>query len=63
MVQSLKLLHFIGFVLIACKLKTIVWHGGMNLLGDSYGVENLIRIETMQAAEELLDILAGMMAI
>ena len=35
----------------------------MNLLGDSYGVENLIRIETMQAAEELLDILAGMMAI
>jgi hypothetical protein len=28
----------------------------MNLLGNSYGGENLIRIETMQAAEELLEI-------
>ncbi len=36
--------------------KTIVWHGGMNLLGNSYGGENLIRIENRQAADELLEI-------
>ena len=36
--------------------KTIVWHGGMNLLGNAYEGDNLIRIENMQAAEELLEI-------
>ncbi len=36
--------------------KNIVWHGGMNLLGNSYGGDNLIRIENRQAAEELLEI-------
>lgn len=36
--------------------KTIVWHGGMNLLGNTFGGDNLIRIENRQAVEELLEI-------
>ena len=36
--------------------KTIVWHGGMNLLGNAYSGDNLIRVENGQAAEELLEI-------
>ena len=36
--------------------KIIVWHGGMNLLGNAYEGDNLIRIENTQAAEELLEI-------
>ncbi|SFU47561.1 hypothetical protein [Butyrivibrio sp. M55] len=41
--------------------KTIVWHGGMNLLGNTYGGDNLIRIENRQAAEELLEITVQML--
>ena len=35
--------------------KTLVWHGGMNLLGKADVYDNLIRIENKQAAEELLE--------
>ena len=34
----------------------IVWHGGMNLLGKADAWDNLIRLESEQAAEELLEL-------
>jgi len=34
--------------------KTIVWHGGMNLLGKEDIYDNLIRIKDVKVAEELL---------
>ena len=34
----------------------IVWHGGMNLLGKADAYDNLIRVESEQAAAELLEI-------
>ena len=35
--------------------KKLVWHGGMNLLGHIDAWDNLMRIESPQAAEELLE--------
>lgn len=35
--------------------KSIVWHGGINLLGKADVWDNLIRIESKQAAAELLE--------
>lgn len=34
--------------------KKLVWHGGMNLLGKADAWDNLIRVESEQAAAELL---------
>ena len=34
----------------------LVWHGGMNLLGSEDAWDNLIRIKSVQAAAELLEI-------
>ena len=36
--------------------RNIVWHGGMNLLGKADVWDNLIRLESEQAAEELLEL-------
>ena len=36
--------------------KKIVWHGGMNLLGKPDAWDNLMRVESVQAAAELLEI-------
>ena len=36
--------------------KRLVWHGGMNLLGKTDVYDNLIRVESEQAAAELLEI-------
>ena len=33
----------------------LVWHGGMNLLGREDAWDNLIRVESIQAAVELLE--------
>ena len=33
----------------------LVWHGGMNLLGREDAWDNLIRVESIQAATELLE--------
>ncbi|WP_155831420.1 hypothetical protein [Butyrivibrio sp. LC3010] len=41
--------------------KTIVWNGGMNLLGKTDAWDNLIRIEDIHAAEELLEITEQML--
>ena len=35
--------------------KKLVWHGGMNLLGKEDAWYNLIRVESVQAAAELLE--------
>lgn len=35
--------------------KKLVWHGGMNLLGKEDAWDNLIRVESVQAAAELLE--------
>ena len=35
--------------------KKLVWHGGMNLLGKEDAWDNLIRVESIQAAAELLE--------
>ncbi len=35
--------------------KKLVWHGGMNLLGKADAYDNLIRVESEQAAAELLE--------
>ena len=35
---------------------TLVWHGGMNLLGKADVWDNLIRVKDAQAAAELLEI-------
>lgn len=35
--------------------RKLVWHGGMNLLGKADAWDNLIRIESTQAASELLE--------
>ena len=40
------------YAVIDCNL---VWHGGMNLLGKADAWDNLIRIESIQAAAELLE--------
>lgn len=34
---------------------SLVWHGGMNLLGKADAWDNLIRVENIQAAAELLE--------
>ena len=34
--------------------RRLVWHGGMNLLGRAEDCDNLIRVESGKAAEELL---------
>ena len=34
----------------------LVWHGGMNLLGKEDAWDNLMRIKSVQIAEELLEI-------
>ena len=39
--------------------KKLVWHGGMNLLGKMDGYDNLIRVESEQAAAELLEMAFG----
>ena len=39
----------------------IVWHGGMNLLGKADVYDNLIRVESEQAAAELLEITEGIL--
>jgi len=36
--------------------KSLVWHGGMNLLGKVDVWDNLIRVKDIQAASELLEI-------
>ena len=36
--------------------RKLVWHGGMNLLGKADAWDNLIRIENLQAAAELLEL-------
>jgi len=36
--------------------KSLVWHGGMNLLGKADVWDNLIRVKDVQAASELLEI-------
>ena len=36
--------------------KRIVWHGGMNLLGKPDAWDNLMRVESVQAAADLLEI-------
>jgi superfamily II DNA or RNA helicase len=36
--------------------RTLVWHGGMNLLGKADVWDNLIRVKDIQAAAELLEI-------
>jgi len=36
--------------------KSLVWHGGMNLLGKADVWDNLIRVKDTQAAAELLEI-------
>ena len=36
--------------------KSLVWHGGMNLLGKADVWDNLIRVKDIQAASELLEI-------
>ncbi|MBQ9061792.1 MAG: hypothetical protein IJ121_03035 [Eubacterium sp.] len=33
----------------------LVWHGGMNLLGKADAWDNLIRVESTQAAAELME--------
>ena len=35
--------------------KKLVWHGGMNLLGKEDAWDNLIRVESVKAAVELLE--------
>lgn len=35
--------------------RRLVWHGGMNLLGKADAWDNLMRIENIQAASELLE--------
>ena len=35
--------------------RKMVWHGGMNLLGKADAWDNLIRVENVQAASELLE--------
>ena len=35
--------------------RKLVWHGGMNLLGKEDVWDNLIRVESVQAAGELLE--------
>ena len=35
--------------------KKLVWHGGMNLLGREDAWDNLIRVESVKAAAELLE--------
>ena len=35
--------------------KSLVWHGGMNLLGKEDAWDNLIRVESVKAAAELLE--------
>lgn len=35
--------------------RKLVWHGGMNLLGKADAWDNLIRVESVQAAAELLE--------
>lgn len=35
--------------------RSLVWHGGMNLLGKADAWDNLIRVENIQAAAELLE--------
>ena len=35
--------------------RCLVWHGGMNLLGKTDAWDNLIRVENVQAAAELLE--------
>ena len=35
--------------------KKLVWHGGMNLLGKEDAWDNLIRVESVKAAAELLE--------
>ena len=35
--------------------RSLVWHGGMNLLGKADAWDNLIRVENVQAAAELLE--------
>ena len=35
--------------------RRLVWHGGMNLLGKADAWDNLIRVESVQAAAELLE--------
>ena len=35
--------------------KSLVWHGGMNLLGKADVWDNLIRVKDLQAASELLE--------
>lgn len=35
--------------------QSLVWHGGMNLLGKEDAWDNLIRVESAQAAAELLE--------
>ena len=35
--------------------RTIVWHGGINLLGKEDAWDNLIRVESAQAASELME--------
>lgn len=37
----------------------LVWHGGMNLLGKEDAWDNLMRIRSLQVAEELLEIVLG----
>lgn len=37
----------------------LVWHGGMNLLGEEDAWDNLMRIESKQVSEELLAIAFG----
>jgi predicted nucleic acid-binding protein len=36
--------------------RSLVWHGGMNLLGRADVWDNLIRVKDIQAAAELLEI-------
>ena len=35
--------------------RKLVWHGGMNLLGKADAWDNLIRVESIQAASELME--------
>lgn len=35
--------------------RKLVWHGGMNLLGKEDVWDNLIRVESVKAATELLE--------
>lgn len=43
--------------------RKLVWHGGMNLLGKADAWDNLIRVESIQAASELMEMSEAVIAI